>query len=524
MPLLLVLQGNKVTMTDDAQQSRFKLTSTVPKTRLGLSLAERIKVIEARQMGKSMRQLATQFGCGKTQILNTLTQKERYIHEWEVMGRNNPSIGARKRFRHSRNEKINRSVHDWYQQQTASGIRVTGPMLQNQARHYATQLEISNFGASNGWLANFRRFYNIVSSYTHLKKQNPNITFHQYHPTAKNKNVADHQSTSSKFHESSEFVPVIPVCDTYDRQSSTFVSSAEQDPLPGENQQPLELTGKQANLSSSQIENCVTTYHTTKPHLFKLPENYSTGKKGKRNRNEKFISSSSVTSHRKRQLLQIQNAEQPSSCHDVRFENENIGNVSKERRIPRLVPITPVLDCLSEFANLACANGLLTLTMKDDCGHRWVEVRQSATSFRVPKHGYPAHLTRLVVDYSLQYFVEVLGHCVQHGSLHCNSNNRSLNYLEATSVLSAVNGKYVVCAGVEAIPDRMADEFRPKAVQEFQTAKNMCLTLPDHRYRSNQCAKWIDNQLGPNCGACKEATIEFSTAPMDLRCTPSNHK
>ena len=39
------------------QQSRFKLSSSVPKTRLGLSLAERIKVIEARQMGKSMRQV-----------------------------------------------------------------------------------------------------------------------------------------------------------------------------------------------------------------------------------------------------------------------------------------------------------------------------------------------------------------------------------------------------------------------------------------------------------------------------------
>jgi hypothetical protein len=45
-------------MSDAVQQSRFKLTSTsVPKTRLGLSLAERIKVIEARQMGKSMRQV-----------------------------------------------------------------------------------------------------------------------------------------------------------------------------------------------------------------------------------------------------------------------------------------------------------------------------------------------------------------------------------------------------------------------------------------------------------------------------------
>ena len=110
-----------------------------------------------------MLQLAAQFGCGKTQILNTLAQKDRYIREWEVMGRNNPSIGARKRFRHTRNEQINRSVHEWYQQQVATGLRVTGPMLQRQARHYAAHSGIVNFAASNGWLANFRRFYNIVS-------------------------------------------------------------------------------------------------------------------------------------------------------------------------------------------------------------------------------------------------------------------------------------------------------------------------------------------------------------------------
>lgn len=36
-------------------------------------------------------------------------------------------------------------------------------MLQKQARHYAVHLGIGNFAASNGWLANFRRFYNIVS-------------------------------------------------------------------------------------------------------------------------------------------------------------------------------------------------------------------------------------------------------------------------------------------------------------------------------------------------------------------------
>ena len=131
--------------------------------RQGLSLTERIRVIEARQQGKSMRQLAIEFGCGKTQILNTLAQKERYLQEWHLLGaRNNPAMGARKRFRHTRNEEINRSLYEWYKQQSADGMNVTGPMLQRQARHLANAFGIAAFAASNGWLANFRRFYNIV--------------------------------------------------------------------------------------------------------------------------------------------------------------------------------------------------------------------------------------------------------------------------------------------------------------------------------------------------------------------------
>lgn len=79
------------------------------------------------------------------------------------MGRNNPFFGARKRFRHTRNEQINRSVHEWYQQQIANGARITGPMLQKQARQYANHFGISKFTASNGWLANFRKFYCVVN-------------------------------------------------------------------------------------------------------------------------------------------------------------------------------------------------------------------------------------------------------------------------------------------------------------------------------------------------------------------------
>lgn len=56
------------------------LTPTGRKKRRELTFAERIEVIMDRKSGKSMQQLADQFGCGKTQILNILAQRETYLN------------------------------------------------------------------------------------------------------------------------------------------------------------------------------------------------------------------------------------------------------------------------------------------------------------------------------------------------------------------------------------------------------------------------------------------------------------
>ena len=142
-------------------------TGATRNKRQELSFAERIQVILARKSGKSMRQLAVQFGCGKTQILNILGQRESYLREWdEKQAESNPHISSRKRrSRRTGNEETNRLVWDWYNAQRDQGIRVTGPMLQREARSIARTLGISNFAASNGWLDSFRRLHNIVRSF-----------------------------------------------------------------------------------------------------------------------------------------------------------------------------------------------------------------------------------------------------------------------------------------------------------------------------------------------------------------------
>lgn len=113
-----------------------------------------------------MRQLAAQFGCGKTQILNIISQKDAYLKEWEEkQAETNPYISGRKRrSRRTGNEEINTKVWEWYTAQKAAGIHVTGPMLQHEARSIARGLDIDNFAASNGWLDSFRRLHNLVAS------------------------------------------------------------------------------------------------------------------------------------------------------------------------------------------------------------------------------------------------------------------------------------------------------------------------------------------------------------------------
>lgn len=176
----------------------------------------------------------------------------------------------------------------------------------------------------------------------------------------------------------------------------------------------------------------------------------------------------------------------------------------------------------SEFLNLARSKGLLTLSIRDDCGNEWTEIRHSVALFRVPNHGYPTHLSRLVVDSSLQYYLEVLGHCVQKGSLIFKDARNSFNYSEATSILDSLSGGYTVCDGIEHLSERVAD-LHMKTVQELGISENMFATLPDFRFRSNNCSMWIDVRTGSRCLACKLASSNLLATPMDLRCPSSSH-
>ncbi|KAK7862917.1 hypothetical protein R5R35_003256 [Gryllus longicercus] len=124
-----------------------------------LTLDQRIEVIRLSQQGLSQRGLAKKFKCGKTQIQNTLANKERFIAEWQ--GSEHNTQYEYKRRRGQPNESVNNLVLRWYLWASQNNVAVTGPALQEKAREYAAELNVESFSASNGWLECFRRRHNI---------------------------------------------------------------------------------------------------------------------------------------------------------------------------------------------------------------------------------------------------------------------------------------------------------------------------------------------------------------------------
>ncbi|BFZ15182.1 hypothetical protein BsWGS_18221 [Bradybaena similaris] len=128
------------------------------RTRVLLTLEERVKVIKRSKSGDSSRKLAADFKVGKTQILAILKGGNDIIRRWED-GEN----GDRKvsKVRKSTYEEVNSIVWDWFCNTRARNIPVTGKMIQEQAVLVATERGFDDFSGSNGWLDRWRTRHNV---------------------------------------------------------------------------------------------------------------------------------------------------------------------------------------------------------------------------------------------------------------------------------------------------------------------------------------------------------------------------
>ncbi|KAK4303676.1 hypothetical protein Pmani_024331 [Petrolisthes manimaculis] len=130
-----------------------------PRTELPLN--KKIELIKrAESTNLSQRKLAEEFGIGRTQVGSILKRRRDYE---DALDRN--ECGAKRRFVYSSaNHEVNHNTWEWFIRMRAQNLSVTGPMIQQQALSYATDLGMVDFKASNGWLEAFKKRHNIGQS------------------------------------------------------------------------------------------------------------------------------------------------------------------------------------------------------------------------------------------------------------------------------------------------------------------------------------------------------------------------
>jgi predicted DNA-binding protein YlxM (UPF0122 family) len=123
------------------------------KSYVALLLNKKVKVIDAEEKDElSVREIMMRFKCGKTQLYNTIKQKNKIMNEWlQGNGR------MKRKAKVTGNEEINKVVCEWVTNAGSKSIHISGPMVQSEALTVANSLGNNQYKVSTGWLNNFKR-------------------------------------------------------------------------------------------------------------------------------------------------------------------------------------------------------------------------------------------------------------------------------------------------------------------------------------------------------------------------------
>ena len=113
--------------------------------------------------GEKGTNLAQEFGISKQQISDIRKNKDKILKFTDSIER---SEGLnRKSLKLADDEQLDKALYAWFIQQRSSGTPISGPLLQEKAKHFSTQLntEVADreFKASTGWLEKFKTRHGI---------------------------------------------------------------------------------------------------------------------------------------------------------------------------------------------------------------------------------------------------------------------------------------------------------------------------------------------------------------------------
>jgi hypothetical protein len=142
----------------DISSYSFKTSAVMANKRKVLTLDDRVGVIKLLDSGKSARQIAQQFGCGRTQILKINTDRDGIMKEWESGGRSDLKYVKRRKTMY---EDLNTLVWEWFCTARSKNLPVSGCLIQEKAIMLSITMNHDEFTASNGWLESWQKRYGV---------------------------------------------------------------------------------------------------------------------------------------------------------------------------------------------------------------------------------------------------------------------------------------------------------------------------------------------------------------------------
>ena len=92
-----------------------------------LTLDTRVEVLNLLESGKSLRDVAAQFGCGKTQISRIKSEKDSIMTEWQSGGRSDLKYVKKRKTTY---EALNNTVWEWFVKARSKNLPISGRLIQ----------------------------------------------------------------------------------------------------------------------------------------------------------------------------------------------------------------------------------------------------------------------------------------------------------------------------------------------------------------------------------------------------------
>lgn len=122
-----------------------------------LTLQEKVRLINLVESGRAVKDVAEEYSVNRNTLFYILKNRNKIRESISI----SPGLPNYKRIKTTKSPDLEKRVLEFMMLQRSHNQKLSGGIIKNQALEIAMELEVENFGASNGWLHSFFKRNNI---------------------------------------------------------------------------------------------------------------------------------------------------------------------------------------------------------------------------------------------------------------------------------------------------------------------------------------------------------------------------